>query len=503
MPATKTFTTSDLSPVWLSYSAALRGVKPRLPGTDFTYLQLACGDAIGLMCLAASNPEGIFYGVLPEAVEATKAQNLAAARQVKNVIFLTGTITQLLTQLAARADMLPLLDYVVCDPAAEVLSAAEQTALFALTQQRLKPSGILAYHYRAYSNADEILRFLVSEFAPAMNVTQAKEFLEELKNLAPGYFKDHPIALAALDRAISKGVPDEFFSTCEAAGKASSGTYNVMADLLPRSFAFAGDADVSANYMELSVATSAQPILENCRQHLLYEPIKDFAMQRLERTDIWCRLPVTQTANVVELFGGFTYGLAAPSDQMPVEIKTHGKSIDLSQAPFANLIELMKIMPVGIGDFLSHPFGKDVAQNDALLAVQILVATGVIRPMRGGYEGEGRVELSNPQWNLYFNNFLDDALITTAKVVLASPVVGSGIAMSARDALVIQAIHRVGLANSAGSLMPELQRLAKDPQLAAQIMDVTEPTEEMVNTMIHDVVNHSMVRWYAYGLLAA
>lgn len=163
----------------------------------------------------------------------------------------------------------------------------------------------------------------------------------------------------------------------------------------------------------------------------------------------------------------------------------------------------MKIMPLGIGDFLEHPNGKGVTPEDALAAVQILVATGIARPMRSGYEGEGKIEVQELQWNSSFNQYLDDTPITTTKIMLASPVIGSGITVPARDALVMQAIQRVGLANSAGSLLPELQRLAKDPQLASQIMDVTEPTEELVNTMIHDVVNQSMVRWYAYGLLAA
>ena len=492
-------TAASFAPVQLSYAAAaLRGVKPRAPGTPFAYAQLGCVDALALICLAASNPEGKFFGVMGSTLDAGKAQQTATSRQATNVTFLSGTPSQMLA-----ATSLPPLDYLAYDETAQPLTAPERDALFALAERQMKPSGLFAYHYRAYANADENLRFLVAEFAPEMNVAQAQEFLYELQALGPDYFASHPIARTALERAIAGAVPDDFFLACDAEGATESGTFTAMSGLLPRGFAFVGEADLGANYLELATPPSAHAILEGCRNHLLYEPIKDFARQRLERSDIWCRLPAERSENPAELFGGFTYGIIVPTEQVPTHIKTQGAPIDLHQPPFAGLIALMSSMPVGIGDFLNHPNGQDVTPEDAIGAMQVLVAAGVAQPMRGRYPGQRSADLAKPQWAAAFNRYLDDAPITSAQVMLASPVVGSAVSLSARDALVMQALNRVGMENSAGIVQPELQRIARDPTLAAQISEAADPSDEAVDAMIKEVINQSLIRWYGYGLLAA
>ncbi len=258
-----------------------------------------------------------------------------------------------------------------------------------------------------------------------------------------------------------------------------------------------------ANYMELVTPATAHDVLTACRDHLLYEPIKDFAIQRLERNDIWCRLPVEQSADAVELYGGFTYGITALREQVPAEITAHGKRIDLSMPPFDKLIDLMTTLPMGIGDFLNHPNGQGVNPADAVAAIHILVATGVARPMRSRYPGLVETQLSRPRWSVSFNRYLEAMSITSSRVLLASPIVGGVVSLSARDAFVIQAISRVGLDLSVSALLMELQRIVHDPALAAQVMDVVEPTPELARNIIQDVVGKSISRWYAYGLLAA
>jgi hypothetical protein len=493
---------ADMSPVSLSYAAALRGVKPRVPGKDFRYAHLACRDFLSLVCLAASNPEGRFVGVAADAEAAAKAREVATARCVLNVAFTFGTPSSLVAEPAAMPSLLSSLDYLVIDETFAPLSVSERQALFSFAEKNLKPSGLFAYSYRAYDNPDEILRFLVNELAPATTATQARELLDELKALGPLYFKDHPITLAALDRAIDSGVPDDFFATCRRDEAARSGTFDTLAGLLPWGFAFAGAADIDANYMELSTPPSAHDVLSNCREHLLYEAVKDFAMNRLVRHDIWCRLPAVSTDSSVELFGDFTYGITLSREQVPSRVTTSGKVVDLSLPLFANMIEVMTALPMGLGDFLQHPLGKDADATEALEALQVLIALCIARPMRGLHQSTGPVQLTDLKWATAYNRYLNDTPINERQVLLASQVIGNGVSVPARDALVMQAINRAGIENSPLSLFAELKRIARDPALAAMIMD-TEPSQDMVDNMIHDVVTHSMVQWYAYGLLAA
>jgi hypothetical protein len=80
------------------------------------------------------------------------------------------------------------------------------------------------------------LRFLIAEYAPELSESQAKEFLAEIKKLGSAYFTDHPIARAALDKAIAAQEPSLFFEACGSEAPCPSGAFDTMAALLPRGF---------------------------------------------------------------------------------------------------------------------------------------------------------------------------------------------------------------------------------------------------------------------------
>jgi len=221
------------------------------------------------------------------------------------------------------------------------------------------------------------------------------------------------------------------------------------------------------------------------------------------RSDIWCRQPVSQIADPGQLFGGFTYGITVSRDQVPAEVKAQGTVVSLNSPLYTKLIELMTLMPIGVGDFLAHPNGKGFSALDVVGAIQVLAALGIAQPMRG-MPGSGDVtDVAQPRLSGRFNQYLSEVPVTGAGMWMASPIVGNAVEISARDALVMQALNRVGLANSVSVLLPELERLAQNPSAAARVMDATQPTAETAQAMIQDVVSKSIVQWYAYGLLEA
>lgn len=481
------------SPVQLSYVAALRGVVPRKPEASFVYVQTGFFDPEVLLCLAASNPQGKFYGLTSDARIAQEGSTQAGIRQVWNATFVQS------------AELLPAqIDYLCCDAGEDLPSADARATLFALAEKKLVPGGLFAYRYKAYANPDESLRFLIAEYAPELSPAQALEFLMELKDLGGAYFSQHPIAKAALDKAIADKNPESFFETCMNGGQAVSGAFETMAGLLPRDFSAAGDADIGMNYIELATPGAAHAVLDKCRSHLLYEPIKDFATGRLFRNDVWVKRPVEQTAEKPVLFGHFTFGITAPREKIPASLTVGEKTVDLSSPLFQNLINLMCLLPIGIGDFLQHPLGKEYAPDDIVAAIQLLVATGLAAPMRGRFEGRMPQSEDKPDWSTGFNTYFKESEIDSPTVLFASPIVGGPVALSAREALVLQALSRVGLPNISGALQPTLITLSnKNPGLAAMVSESACPTDEAVHNMVTSVLEQGLVRWYAYGLLTA
>ena len=268
-------------------------------------------------------------------------------------------------------------------------------------------------------------------------------------------------------------------------------------------FAYAGDADVASNYVELSVPVEAQHVIEQCRENPLFEMIKDFALDRKVRSDIWCRMPAEQTADKPTLFGGFSYGITIPRDQVPTQYKAHGKVISLNAPIYLHLINLMTTMPITIGDFLAHPKGSTFPPESVEEAVQVLVACGVAKPMRGGQYMGNLQSLDNPRLAGSFNRALNNREVSAEVVYLASPVAGHMVEISPREALVIQALDRGGLTKSVAVLMTELERLSKDKNVAMQVFGDATPTLEIAQTMVQDVLKRSVIQWYAYGILEA
>jgi hypothetical protein len=492
---------SMFSPVSLRYIAALRGNMSKRAGVAFTYAEIACRHPEKLICLAASNPEGRFYGLVADEATRRASEQEANKRGTFNAVFLVGTAVETLARLANGSSLPPMLDYLCCDASETPLPAAEQTALFDLAQKRMNPGGLFTLSYRAYAREDGALRFLVRELAPEMDDDQKQEFLTEIKRLGGSYLAKHADVAAKLNSAIAKGAPQSFFSLYDGE-PATSATFDMIVAMASRGLAYAGDATLTSNYVELAVPVEAQSLIVNCRNNPLYEPIKDFALDRLVRSDIWVKAPATASTNPAELFGGFAYGLIVPREEVPASYAAQGKAIDLSAPLYIKLLDLMSIMPAGVGDVLSHPAGKGENPEKILEALQILVACGIASPMRGQLSAPFINSAAQPRLVGNFNRYLDKTDLTDKDIYLSSQVMGCGVALSAREAFVMQALNRAGLSESVSALMPELRRIAHTPA-SLSVIEAEEPTAEIARGLICDVVGKSLPQWYAYALLEA
>jgi len=492
---------STLSPISLRYIAALRGHKPKKTGSEFTYAEMGCSSPDALICLAASNPEGRFYGFMPNDVARRTADDKAMQRGTFNVIFLTGTPSEVLTRIAGGSSLPPMLDYLCCDETESNFSATERAALFDLAQKRLNQGGILATKYRAYDKADGALRFVINEVTPEMNDQQKIEFLSEIKKLGTKHLSTDIALSDELDKAIADKAPQSFFAKYMG-DKSTSHSFDTMVAMGSRGFSYAGDANMTLNYVEMVVPAAAQDLVVECRSNPLYEQIKDLAIDRTIRTDLWIKEPSERSSSPVELFGGFAYGLVTTREQIPASHPAQGKNIDLSEPSYSKIIELLSMLPVGIADILEHPSCEGISPEKAMEVLQILVACGYAIPMRGSLTTTKMTSVEQPKLVGSFNRFLDKTELGDNDVLFASQVAGCGIALSAREAFVIQAINRVGLNGSVSALMPELRRIANTPT-AEKIIQEKEPTPEGAHAMIIDIAGKSLPQWYAYALLEA
>jgi len=493
---------SMFSPVSLHYIAALRGNKPKKTGTEFSYAEINCTSPESLICLAASNPEGHFYGFLQDEATRQEADHLAKERETTNVIFLKGTPSEILDKVNKGTTQLPMLDVLCCDERQKALTPEQHTALFDLAQKQIVPGGLFVSSYRAYDQNDGALRFLVRELAPEMNEAQKRDFLAEIKILGLSYLSRNPKMREALQSAISNDAPQKFFALFDDGAPAASETFNNLVAASRRGMAYAGDATMALNFVEMAVPKQAQDLIVSCRNNPLYEPIKDFALDRLTRSDIWVKAPFEQSTDPKVLFGGFAYGLIVTQNKIPPFFAAMGKSIDLSSPLFIKVMELMSIMPIGVGDALVHSSCKNEAPEKILEVFQLLVACGFASPMRGFLSPIESANITNLRLAGGFNRFIEKTDLGNQDVTFSSQVAGYGLVFPVQDAFVMQAIGRAGFSNSVTALLTELQRIANTPTAIPNVKNVS-PTQEIAHKMILDIVEQSLPQWYAFAILEA
>ncbi|MEJ0061973.1 MAG: methyltransferase regulatory domain-containing protein [Alphaproteobacteria bacterium] len=492
----------DLGPVEISYAAALRGVRPKGSSQSFRYIRAGRMDADEMLCLAASNPEGEFLFIDENASQAAEAQRRARDLHLANAEFIGMSLAKLEDALAAGTHFIAAADYFCVDLSYDVADNASYA--HQLAGSLVRPGGLFVIRYAPFASARDSLHFMTAEFAPELKPSQHTEFLHELKQLGHAYFAQHPEDSAALDNALGAQNPEKFLNEFAVATKPQSRTIATLASMVPQKFAFVGDARFSANYLEMMVPKPSQEILYSLRGHLLYEVIKDFSAAHAFRTDIWIRQPGDFTGDLAQLYGNFFYGLTDMTGPVPETIMAGGQSLDLSAPILAALLKFMHVMPLTVGDFLDHPDGREFKPLDVVMAVQMLVACGIAAPMRGSFAGLGQIDYRYPRLAGLFNQQLRAEPLHGMSATLASTVAGRPVKLELPEALVLQAVGRVGFEESAGALMTELQRVAGNPAQARLVFPFAlTPEHHFAESMIRRVCERNIVNWYALGVLDA
>lgn len=491
----------DLGPVELAYAAALRGVLPRQANAPFRYVRCGAMDVQEMLSLAASNPEGEFLFVLPDVAQAGAAQARANVLRLPNLAFLGMSLSELRAALTNGTQRIAPADYLCIN--CMTADVPHQEAL-ALAEPLTAPGGLFVCRYAPFAAPEDGLRFMAAEFTPELPLEQHAEFLHELKQLGQNYFAQHPRQAMELNQALAAQQPQNFLHPLTEGVKPESATLKTVVALAAHRFAYVGDAEVSANYLEMMIPPASQDMLYGLREHLLYEIIKDYATARVCRTDIWVKPPARLTDNLAALFGGFYYGLTDVGQALPDTLDINGQQIDLKTPLVARLLGLMRVMPVTIGDFLAHETGQAFKPTEVVMAVQILVACGLIAPMRGSFGGLGQADQHNPRLLGQYNQQLRGMVIDGVSALLASSVAGRPLRLGLQEALVLQAVDRAGFAESASALLPELVRIAGSRAQAPLIFGTGEDVApDFAENLIRDICTTHMLGWYALGILDA
>lgn len=195
------------APAWTDAVLLASGRRPpRAPRGRFTYLDLGCGDGVGLILLAAAHPEASFVGIDALPAHIAQGRALAAAIGLPNISFRCATFAQVDEMAGLSADYVALrgvVTWVSRDAAATALDIAARL---------LRPGGALVVGYNVLPGWSPLIAFqrLVFDRAATLPGTGAERFTAAVVQLREAGLVASPV-LAWLDDK-SQLLPPGYFA---------------------------------------------------------------------------------------------------------------------------------------------------------------------------------------------------------------------------------------------------------------------------------------------------
>jgi len=193
----------ELAPITISFNLLDNGFLP--PSLDrFTYCELGCGQGFTTNVLAATNPQGDFWGMDFNPTHVAAAQRLAAAAQLKNIHFSDHSFSEFLA-----ADT-PDFDFIALHGVYAWISDENRRAIGQLFRRKLKVGGVVYISYNTLPGWAPLLplRELMVQYtrgsaeASTQKVEKGLAFAQHLHELKATYFRDNPIVKYNLEEMV-------------------------------------------------------------------------------------------------------------------------------------------------------------------------------------------------------------------------------------------------------------------------------------------------------------
>jgi SAM-dependent methyltransferase len=432
---------AELNPSLLRAVAALSGCPPP-PGDALDFCEVGAGLGDTLATLAAAYPRGRFVGVDVNPVHVASARGLAARGELANVRFLERDFEDL------RDGELPPLDYLCAHGLLTWIAPAKRRALFAMAAARLKPGGLFYVSYNAlpgWAAVEPLRRFMLDAAAgiegdSETRVRHALAAAQALRDARAEYFVANPSASEILATMLEMGVPyvaHEFF-----------GPYweplhfaDVAAEATEHDLRFVGQVPLHLNYRNLAVAPGLDEALRSITDRRALERVNGFAKNEFFRRDVYVKGAVSRPEDTTRAYLDTTlFGTLVPADDVKRDCVLPSGSLAFAGPLFEALIAAIAARGATIRELARAPsleFFGDQAIRHAVL--QLAMGKDVI-PMtlrsRGAEAPGSRYRVPSA-----FNRaVLAQPLSPRHKVVLASPVAGTGVGLSMLHVVALRAL---------------------------------------------------------------
>jgi SAM-dependent methyltransferase len=363
----------SLAPAWLDHVAIVSGFAPPARNGGFTFCELGCGQGVTPAILAATHPDGAFYGIdaMPSHIE--HGRRFAAEAAIANTNFYAVDFT------TAAGMGLPSFDYIVAHGVYSWVNAQSQAALRAFVDRHLKPGGLAYISYNAMPGRaiDVPLQRLVLELGntlpgDSMNrLTAATTIVHRLVNLKPPALAASSF-LHRLRKNKQRLASPYLVHELMIGSWAALWVTQVRAEMTTIGLTPVGSATLIQNFDSLILGRAARKALATISNDNVREFARDLLINQSFRCDVFVRAGrrLNEDERRRRLHAA-TYALARPYRAIKYTMVTPAGRLRFDSAAARSIVSILSAGPASLAEIIA----KSTLPSQNLLANLLVLCT--------------------------------------------------------------------------------------------------------------------------------
>jgi SAM-dependent methyltransferase len=407
---------------------------------QFTYCELGCGQGFTTNLLAATHPQGQFWGMDFNPTHIAEAQRLATAAKLSNIQFSDHSFAEFI-----EADTPPF-DFITLHGVYSWIDADNRRIIVDLLRQKLKVGGAVYISYNTLPGWSALmpLRTLLWQ-APSQagdssiqRVETGLAFAHQLEAMQARYFVENPTVKADLEAMADDSrnyLAHEYFNHNWQPFYHSE----VVEQLAEAKLSYIVSGDIDDQFYNFKLTEAQVQLLSEVPDTTRRETIRDFIFNTRFRRDLFVKGAVKLSAlEQVEQLSHTYFALIIDPAEMEYEVDLVGRAIKLDEAIYRPMIEALADGPQTLRDLMKQADLKQLDFATILQALKILISTYHVTPALSPLgERDRRQSVAG----------LNQAILKRARFgadtqILASPVTASGIDVSRPEQLLMLAYLR-------------------------------------------------------------
>ena len=430
----------ELSPLKLTLAARLKSIQTINLNQSFNYCELACGRGYSTNLLATAYPQAQFYANDFNPSQIIEARTLAEAAGTRNVHFFDDSFEEFIDQ------DLPNFEFIVLHGIYSWISPKNRQAIVDFIRKKLKVGGLVYISYNAlpgWSAARPMqalmLRHGQQSSEPILNrIEQALNFTGQLLEANANYFTQNPIVQKRLEGLKNQ---NRYYLAHEYFNEEWNSFYfdEVAKELEVAKLNFIGSAHLIDHVDTVNLSAVAQTQLAQISDPLFREVVRDFCLNTQFRRDIFGRGKLSLTAQEqLQQLQGTRFALVTASANIKFEHQFPLGEVKLQEEIYGPICTTLATGALTLAELQNHPQTRHISLNSLYQALLMLIGIGYIHPAVNEATRKQR-QKSTDAFNMAVKT---KSLYSEEMNYLASPLIGTGVAVNRLEQLLLLAKSR-------------------------------------------------------------